>query len=171
MVWARTKLVIYDDLFEPHEEIFINYSGPHPERLYSKMQELMPLIFNVPRSHIQEIAFTWETPNENEIKFNVWWRVIKQMDVYSHIRADIKMKGFSKDGRGPVTVSIDAALVTEYPQDTLLQQSIFYEMARRFWHTVFYHKKRMEYIQIGRRIVRKLEEEVKKYMEELREHG
>ena len=171
MVWARTKLIIYDDIFEPHEEIFINYSGPHPEKLYPRIQELIPPIFNIPPSHIQEISFTWEMPSETHIKFNVWWRIIKQMDVHSHIRVDLKLKGFSKNGRGPATISIDASLITEYPQDTLIQQSIFYEMGRRFWHALFYHKKRMEYIQIGKRIIRKFEEEIKKYLEELNANG
>jgi len=171
MVWARNKLVIYDDIFEPHEEIFINYSGPHPERLYPYLQEIIPPIFNIPKSNVQEISFTWETPSDDETKFNIWWRIIKQMDIHSHIRVDLKLKGFAKKGKGPATISIDAALITEYPQDTLLQQSIFYEMGRRFWHAVVYHKKRMEYIEMGRRIIRKFEEEIKKFLEELREHG
>ena len=41
MVWARTKLLIWDYIFEPVKDLRVSYSGPHPEALYKKVKELM----------------------------------------------------------------------------------------------------------------------------------
>lgn len=171
MVWARTKLVIFDDLFDRPEEQYFNYSGPHPTKFYHKVQDLLFTIFKIPKSNLQEIEYTWETPKPGTTRCKCWWRMVKQMDIYTYIRVDLILDGSEVDGKGPMRITIKPAIITEYPQDTLVQQSIFYELFRRFWHTVFYHKKRMEYLQVGRELVTKYEEAVKAFGEELRKHA
>lgn len=167
MVWARTKLVIWEDVYEDVTDIIVRYSGPHPERFYKKVLELMEKIFALRRSDIQEIDYTWEK-TETSAKFKVWWRLIKSMDVYSYLRWDLKLEGSSAHEKGYAMVKLTPILVTEYPQDTLIQQSIFYEMLRRFWHQVFYHKKRMQYMVSARDLSTDFELAVKKFAEELR---
>ncbi len=66
MVWARTKLLIWDYVFEPVKDIRISYSGKNPERLYKKLNELLRLIFNVPEGYIQEKTYKWEKKKESE---------------------------------------------------------------------------------------------------------
>ena len=36
MVWARTRLLIWDYIFEPVKRIKINYTGPNPDKFYQK---------------------------------------------------------------------------------------------------------------------------------------
>jgi hypothetical protein len=60
-------------------------------------------------------------------------------------------------------------LRTEYPQDTLWQKTIFYEMMRVFWHRGFYHNKRREYIIEGRRLLAMLQDQIEEYFRDLRE--
>jgi len=167
VVWARTKMVIFDDIWEDITDMFIKYSGPSPERYYKKLLESMETVFSIPKSDIQEIDYTWEKTN-GELRFAVWWRLIKAMDIYSYIRVDVKLDGQSREGSGYASITIKPALITEYPQDTLIQQSIFYEMARLFWHQVFYHKKRMEFMKLGRELVDNFNKELKRFGEELR---
>lgn len=167
MVWARTKLIIMDNLYDPVEDIYIRYSGPTPEKFYKKLLEFMETVFRVPKANIHEIDYTWEK-SDGAAKFKVWWRITKDLDIYTYLRYDVKLSGQTEEGHGWVLVELKPQLVTEYPQDTLIQQSIFYEMFRRFWHQVFYHKKRMDYIQMGRDMSAGFEAAVKRYAEELR---
>jgi len=168
MVWARTKLLIWDYIFEPVKEIEINYSGKNPDKFYKKIKDLMRSVFNVPDSYIQEKAYTWEKKEDKE-RFNVSWEVNKILDVYSYLNSEISLKGSVAGGEGKTAIKIKPRLITEYPQDTIWQQSIFYEMMRRFWHRMFYHHKRMEYLDISKQIIVTFETEVKNFAEHLRE--
>src|SRR3989338_6269538 len=167
MVWARTKLLLWDYVFEPVKDIRISYKGPHPERFYKKLNELIRTIFNVPDAYIQETSYTWEKGKDTE-RFEVNWEVKKLLDTFSYITIEIDLKGFSVNGEGKAAIRLKPRLITEYPQDSLWQQSIVYEMLRRTWHRMYYHHKRMEYLYLGRELIINFERSVKQYMEELR---
>jgi hypothetical protein len=168
MVWARTKLLIWDYIFEPVKDIKLEYKGPFPEKFYKKLNELIRTIFNVPDAYVQEKNYSWEKTKDSE-KFEVEWEVTKVLDVYSYITVELSMKGFTMNGEGKVTIKIKPRLITEYPQDTVFQQSIFYEMARRMWHQFFYHHKRMEYLNHGKELITSFESALKHFGETLRE--
>lgn len=170
MVWARTKLLIWDYIFEPVKDIRISYTGPHPEKLYQKLKELIRGVINVPDAYIQEKNYNWEKLKESE-RFEVEWEINKILDAFSYITIEITLRGFAAGGEGKADLRIRPRLITEYPQDTIWQQSIVYEMLRRFWHQRFYHHKRMEFLNLGKEILVSLEAAVKKYTEELRAQG
>lgn len=167
MVWARTKLLIWEYIFEPVKEIRIAYAGPKPEKLYGKLKELVKLVFNVPDAYVQEKTYSWERGKESE-KFEVEWEINKILDTYSYISVDLSVRGFSAAGEGKAEIVIKPRLITEYPQDTIWQQSIVYEMLRRFWDSRFYHHRRMEYVNMGKEMIVTFETELKKYFEVLR---
>jgi hypothetical protein len=168
MVWARTKLLIWDYIFEPIKDIKISYIGPHPELFYKKINELIRTVFNVPDAYVQEKTYTWERGKESE-KFEVDWEVNKILDMYSYIVAEISIKGFSAAGEGKAVIRIKPRLITEYPQDTVWQQNIVYEVFRRIWHQMYYHNRRMEYLNMGKEIITSFESSVKHFGEALRE--
>lgn len=169
MVWARTKLTILDNVFEPQKDIFVNYAGKHPERLYNKIRAMLINILNVPEGKIQELYYTWEKHGDTD-KFKVRWRAIKDYDIYSYLRFDVILNGSSKNGEGHASMSLKPRFVTEYPQDTVIQQSIFYEMARRAWHDWFYNRKRERWFQEARNLAVEFEVKLKQFLEELN-HG
>ena len=168
MVWARTKLLIWDYIFEPAKEIKIFYTGPNPERLYKKMNELIRTVFNVPEAYVQEKQYDWEKTKETQ-RFSISWEVNKVLDLFSYVTVEIDMTGFSTEGEGRVSIRLKPRLITEYPQDTIWQQSIVYEMLRRFWHRAFYHHKRMEYLNFGKELITRFESAIKHFGENLRE--
>src|SRR3989304_6268598 len=127
MVWARTKLLIWDYIFEPIKDIRISYTGPHTELFYRKINELIRTVFNVPDAYVQEKTYSWEKGEESE-KFEVDWEVNKILDVYSYIVTEISLKGFSANGEGKVVIRIKPRLITEYLQATAWQQHIDYEV-------------------------------------------
>jgi hypothetical protein len=168
MVWARTKLLIWDYVFEPVKDIRLDYKGPFPEKFYKKLNELIRTIFNVPDAYVQEKNYSWEKTKDSE-RFEVEWEVTKVLDVYSYITVELSMKGFTMNGEGKVSIKIKPRLITEYPQDTVFQQSIFYEMMRRMWHQFFYHHKRMEYLNYAKELITSFESSIKHFGETLRE--
>ncbi len=170
MVWARTKLLIWDYIFEPVKDIRISYTGPHPEKMYQKMKELIRSVINVPDAYIQEKNYNWEKLKESE-RFEIEWEINKILDAFSYITVEITLRGFAAGGEGKADIRIRPRLITEYPQDTIWQQSIVYEMVRRFWHQRFYHHKRMEFLNLGKELLVSLEAAVKKYMDELKAQG
>ena len=69
MVWARTRLLIWDYVFEPVKTIVINYEGKNPEKIYKKLHELIRTCFNVPEGYIQEKSYSWEKKKDVEKSF------------------------------------------------------------------------------------------------------
>ncbi len=167
MVWARTKLLIWDYVFEPAKDIKIFYTGQHPERLYKKMNELIRTVFNVPEAYVQEKQYDWEKTKDRE-RFTVAWEINKVLDLFTYITVEIDITGFVVEGEGRVSVRLRPRLITEYPQDTIWQQSIVYEMLRRFWHRAFYHHKRMEFLSYSKELLVNFETSIKSYIETLK---
>ena len=64
--------------------------------------------------------------------------------------------------------AIKPRLITEYPQDTIWQQSIIYEIFRRFWHKFFYHRKRMEYLDLAKELIVNFETGIKSFIDGLK---
>lgn len=151
MVLARTKLMIHDDLLRPSPVMTINYSGKDPDKLYKEIPKLIHTFFRVPAQSVQEKKFEWHK-GEKE-RFSVTWEVDKDLDRFSHLWVEIKLKGNVSKSEGEANVSAEGAVRTEYPQDTMWEKSLFYEMLRMFWHSTFYHEKRSEYVRDGRRMM------------------
>ncbi|MBI4895455.1 MAG: hypothetical protein HY831_03095 [Candidatus Aenigmarchaeota archaeon] len=168
MVWARTKLLIWDYVFEPVKEISIAYEGRHPEKLYKKLHELIRLVFNVPEGYIQEKDYRWEKKKDTD-QFEIGWEITKIFDTYTYVVVELDFSGFVvAEGDGKAKIRLRPRIITEYPQDTIWQQSMIYEMLRRFWHKSYYHRKRMEYLYISKELVIEFERKIKEYMEEIR---
>jgi len=164
MVWARTKLMIWDYIFEPVVDIRISYTGKTPQKFYKKINELIRTVLNVPDAYVQEKSYNWEKTKDGE-KFEIAWEVAKVLDVFSYIVLEIDLRGFSAGDEGKATIRIRPRLITEYPQDTIWQQNLIYEMLRRAWHRFFYHRKRMEYLNFGKELVTSFESSVKRFGE------
>jgi hypothetical protein len=168
MVWARTRLLIWDYVFEPVKQLKIDYTGKRPDAFYKALHELMRLIFNVPEGYIQEKTYKWEKLREAE-HFNVEWELTKIFDTFSYLTVEIGLRGFvTTEGEGRATIVLKPRLITEYPQDTIWQQSIAYEMLRRFWHKVYYHRKRMNFLYISKELLVDFERKIKEFGEQLR---
>jgi hypothetical protein len=167
MVWARTRLLIWDYVFEPVKEIRISFTGKNPDKFYKKLHELFRLVFNVPEGYIQEKDYKWEKSRGVE-RFDVSWEITRIFDVFSYLAIEVDMRGFSTEGEGRVNIAIKPRLITEYPQDTIWQQSIFYEMMRRMWHRLFYHGRRMQFLDYSKEMVMNFERQVKDFTEELK---
>jgi len=166
MVWASTKLTIWDYIYRDVKTMNFSYKGKNPELLYKKVKELLQDVFGIVPGGFQEKSYSINK-TDNGLEFEAEWEAIRQLDDFSYLKVDITIRGFSSGGIGKVSISYRPVLMTEYPQDTFWQQSIFYEILRRMWHTLFYRKKRNEYYELGRELSEKFESELKEYMQKI----
>jgi hypothetical protein len=145
MVFARAKLTLEDNCFEEEPgTMTIRYVGPNPHKMYKKLHETIKAVFRVTDADLQETDFSWGKTSTGE-KFKVEWWMHKDMDLFSYLYVRFRLDGEGNDKQGHAKLEIRGLLRSEYPQDTVWQRSLFYEMIRTFWHRVFYHKKREEY--------------------------
>lgn len=164
-IFARTKMILQDNCWDPQPVLNWEYRGPNPQLAYSKIREMFRTIFSVSEpERVQEKDFIWDRKGKRE-DFAVSWEVSKDFDRFSYAFFRINMKGYAEETgngkEGTLTVELDAFLRTEYPQDTIWERSIFYEMARVFWHKVLYQEKRLEYMDVCRSIMARFFNELK----------
>jgi hypothetical protein len=157
-IFARTKLVIHEDCLEVPGSPFVGkkfltleYTGPNPQAAYYQAKKILSQVTKIPEGEIIERDFSWERSGEEE-SFSVNFDVIKDLDRFSFLQITLSIKGKAKSSKevgkeGKVTINIDGYLRTEYPQDTLWQRSLFYEIFRAFYHKFIYEETRMKYKQ------------------------
>ncbi len=168
MVFARAKLVLEENCFEEEPGgVEMRFVGPQVKNLYSKMYEIMKSIFRVPDSDIQETEYSWGKGEKTE-KFKVRWWLHKDMDLFSYFYVRFDLSGHTDEKGGTATVAVRGLLRSEYPQDTVWQRSLFYEMLRTFWHRIFYHKKREEYAEECRHSMVYFQKRIRGLFEELK---
>ena len=94
----------------------------------------------------------------------------KDIDRFSYYMVELELEGSESKGVGSAKLSLkDGILRTEYPQDTVWERSLLYELLRIVWSKMFYWGKRERYIRDGRRMIAEFIEEVKKVMHEQKE--
>ncbi len=169
MPFARTKLVMEDNCFEEEPGwVEMRFVGPNLTKLYKRTYELMRSIFNVPEAQIQETEYNWGKEKDKD-KFSVTWWLHKDMDIFTYLYIRFRLKGEGNAKEGKARLEIRGLLRSEYPQDTVWQRSLVYEMLRTFWHRVFYRKKREEYGEECRNSIILMQKEVKEFFEKLKE--
>jgi hypothetical protein len=166
--FVRTKLVLEDNCFEEEPgNVEMKLIGPGVTKLYSKMYELIRSVFGIPDADIQETTSSWGKGKEGAEKFKVRWWAHKDMDMFSYlyIRIDLAGEGNSE---GVAKITVRPLLRSEYPQDTVWQRSLFYEMLRTFWHRVFYYRKREQYAEQCRHMTNMLMTKIKEFFDSLK---
>jgi len=168
MVIARSKLMVQDDLQRPRPAFRITYTGPEPSRLYKEVPGLLAAAFRVHTGQVQEKKVSW-TKGETE-KFSALWEVDKDLDGRSYYFIELEISGSESKGYGTATLMLkDGVLRTEYPQDTMWERSLLYEMLRMVWHNLFYERKREQWIREGRHMLATFVDGVKRLTHEWKE--
>jgi len=145
MVFARSKLTLEDNCFiEEPGGVSMRFVGPNVTKIYNKMYDTMKAVFRVSDADIQETDYSWGKTDTGD-KFKVRWWLHKDMDLFTYLYIRFDLAGEGTTELGNAKIAVRGLIRSEYPQDTLWQRSLFYEMMRTFWHRVFYHRKREEY--------------------------
>ncbi|MFH0929327.1 MAG: hypothetical protein V1818_03155 [Candidatus Aenigmatarchaeota archaeon] len=148
MVWARTKLMIHDDLLRPVPKMTMQFDGVDSRKFYKEIYNLLIANFRVHEHSIQEKEFHWSKGNPE--KFKIKWELQKDLDKFSYYWVEVSLEGEASKTTGSAKIVVEGALRTEYPQDTAWQKSLLYEFMRMLWHSSFYSSKRDEFMRNGR---------------------
>ncbi|NOX71413.1 MAG: hypothetical protein GXO64_01815 [Candidatus Micrarchaeota archaeon] len=168
--FARTKMTFQDDCFPDKPEVpSIKLVGPNTPKLYQMIYDTMKNVFHVLDHEIEEENFSWGKMGDKE-KFTVRWYVHKDKDYFSFFYLRVDLSGSGNENTGQATIKIKPVLRTSFPQDTLWQRSLLYEIIRTFWHRAFYHKKRVGYLIDCRNITTAFIKEVVKKFREMNEN-
>jgi hypothetical protein len=168
-IFVRTKLQIHDDCLEPGLiRLILNYNGPNPQNIYKKVKELFVSIWKAEPSEIQEKNFSWDRSAGTE-KFSMDFEVVKDKDRYTYMLIEVSLSGEAKPSKefgkeGTARIQISGAIKTEYPQDSMWQRSIFYEMFRIFYHKVIYEDTRKKFLEECTSSLTTLQEELKSFL-------
>lgn len=167
MVFARSKLTMEDNCFEEEPgQVEMKFVGPHLTKIYQKTYQTMKAVFRCSDADIQETEYSWGKSEKGD-KFNVTWWMHKDMDIFTYFYIRFQLSGEGSDKMGSAKIAVRGLLRTEYPQDTVWQRSLFYEMLRTFWHRVFYHRKREEYAEDCRHSTILFEKRMKEFFHEI----
>ena len=166
--FARTKMVLQEDCYQDKpERPLMKYVGPNVIKLYYKSYELLKAIFQCSDADIEEERFNWGK-GEKE-KFKVRWFVHKDIDAYTYLYIRVDVSGSGDEKNGSAKIQLKPVMRTEYPQDTIWQRSLFYEMMRMFWHRAFYHEKRERIGEECRTLVIQFQRQMNEFFKQLRE--
>jgi len=155
-IFARTKLIIHEDClevpgtpFQGKKFLTLEYSGPNPQVAYYQAKKILSQVTRLPEGEIIERDFSWKKEGEEE-SFSTTFDAIKDLDRFSFLQITVSIRGKVKPSKefgkeGSVSINIDGVLRTEYPQDTIWQRSLLYELFRAFYHRFIYENVRKKY--------------------------
>ncbi len=166
-IFARTKMTIEEDCMLPSPKIRLSYSGPNPQKVYPKIMELLTTKFRFKNENIQEKDFKWDRSSVPE-KFSASFEAFKDYDKFTHIFLSVDVSGSVKPSKefgkeGETTVVIDGVIRTDYPQDTVWEKSLPYEILRVFWHKVFYQDQRYKFREMCRDEMLAMQKDLKEF--------
>lgn len=166
--FARTKLVMFDNCFEEKPgEIYLRYVGPNPGKLYHSIYNLIKSIWRCSDGDIQEESYNWGKKGDG-VKFKIRWYMHRDLDKFTYYWIRFDLTGEGDDKNGKAFLKFKPVLMTEYPQDTVWQRSLFYEMIRTIYHKIFYSKIRRSYIEDCRDLTALFTKKSKEFFDALR---
>ena len=166
-IFARTKLLIHDYCLYPVPYATFNYSGPNPQKAYDAIKKLLVTVFQVDEREIQEREFKWDRSGEEET-FHIQWEIVKDLDTFTFEYDTISLDGKAKPSKefgkeGTMRIRVEGRIRTEYPQETIWQRSLIYEMFRVFYHRVIYDSTRKRYLEQCRVKLGQFNEELRSF--------
>lgn len=167
-IFARQKLTIEEDCLLPSPKIWLTYTGPNPQKGYAKIVELLKTNLKVKPENIQERDFKWDRASVPE-KFSGAIEAFRDFDKFSYMLMWVDFSGDARPSKefgkeGTLKVSLDAVIRTDYPQDTVWEKSLIYEIFRSFWHKVFYQERRYIYREECRKLLITFQNELKAFL-------
>lgn len=154
--------IIEDDVLAPKGAEVVEYYGPNPFSIYTKIGGLLQTIFHARGLNVFEDQFRWDITTDPR-PFFIQMHLNKKLDNFTRLYIFIKLYGAqpsdeTKSGR--LLLEIAGKIRTEYPSDTIWQK-IFVFPFLWIYHHIFYNKIRRSYLQIAKRGIETLENELR----------
>ncbi|MBI2084503.1 MAG: hypothetical protein HYT70_02730 [Candidatus Aenigmarchaeota archaeon] len=166
-VFARARILIHDYCLIPRPVATLEYTGPNPQRTYEYIRKIFTTLFGITEKEIQEREFRWDRVAGGE-SFHVRFETIKDLDTFTFQDITVIIDGTAHPSKefgkeGSVKISFEGKIRTEYPQDTVWQRSLLYEMFRTMYHKLIYQGIRKKYVEECRGLLLQFGDELKQF--------
>ena len=150
---AKGRFQIIDDLNVPKEVKSINYFGPDPFRIYSRIPPLLQIIFQVRGTHINEEDFRWDLFKDSDtMNFYFRIRLERALDRFTTPVLQVRVFGHQpKDPASPngrMLIEVLGTMRTTYPVDNDPISRAFFVPFLWLYHYALYNNVRRKYLQM-----------------------
>lgn len=148
---------ITTDILAPSDKKIIEYTGFHPSRIIKMMPDIIKDTLKVEGGSVFEDKIKWDVSGD-PVSFYGDWRGKYAFDGHSSANFKINVQGSqgAKDRIGKVKITIKGAVETKLPFTTPFHRSAVW-----FYAYFFYNKQRREYIDMGKVLVNRIEDEIR----------
>lgn len=149
--------MIKTDILAPSDSRIIEYTGFHPSRLIRMLPDIIKDALRVEGGDVFEDRIKWDV-SADPISFYGDWRGKYAFDGRSSAVFKLNIQGSqsAKDKVGKVKIVIKGAIETKFPLTTFLHR-IFVPI----YMYVFYNKQRREYLETGKVLIDRIEDEIR----------
>ena len=148
---------ITTDILAPSDKKTIEYTGFHPSKIIKMMPDIIKDTLKVEGGGVFEDKIKWDVSGD-PVSFYGDWRGKYAFDGRSFAVFKINVQGSqgAKDKVGKVKITIKGSVETKFPFTTS-----FHKSAVWFYTYFFYNKQRREYIDMGKILISRIEDEIR----------
>lgn len=148
---------IKTDFLAPVDKKTIEFNGFHPSKIIKMIPDLLKDTIRVEGGDVFEDKIKWDV-SADPISFYGEWRAKYEFDMRSTASFKIVLMGSqnAKDKIGKIKVMIKGTLETKFPYTTFLHRSILW-----IYLYFFYNNQRRKYIDIGKILIDRIEDELR----------
>lgn len=158
---------IKTDILAPADKRNIEYTGFHPTRLIKAMPDILKDSLKVEGADVFDPVLKWDVSGD-PVSFYGEWLAKSSFDKYSNAEFKIIMQGTqgAKDKMGKIKIAIKGAVKTEFPFTTFVHKSIML-----IYNYAFYNKQRRGYIEAGKIMIDRVEDEIRSMLSLIKRGG
>lgn len=158
---------IKTDILVPADKLNIEYTGFHPTRLIRALPDILKESLKVEGADVFDPVLKWDVSGDT-VSFYGEWLAKYSFDKYSNAEFKIVMQGTqsAKDKNGKIKIAIKGSVKTEFPSTTFLHRSI-----KLIYNHVFYNTQRRGYIEAGKIMIDRIEDEIRSMLNLIKKGG
>jgi len=148
---------IKTDIYAPSDKKVIEYTGYHPAKIIKGMSELLKDVLKVGGGDVFEVVLKWDVSGDPTSFYAEW---LAKSDFDGRSRAEFKIvaqgKQGAKDRMGNIKIALKGTVKTDFPNVTFIHKSIV-----QIYMYAFYNKQRRGYIEAGKILADRIEDEIR----------
>lgn len=148
---------IKTEFLAPAEKKTIEFNGFHPSKIIKMMPDLLKDTLRLEGGDVFEDKIKWDISSD-PVSFYGEWRAKYEFDMRSKAKFKIVLMGSqnAKDKIGKIKIMIKGDLETTFPYTTFLHRSVLW-----VYLYFFYNKQRRGYIDAGKILIERIEDEIR----------
>lgn len=143
---------------------------PNPHHIYREIKDVLIMRCRLKDDHINEKRYIHEKGQKEE-KIHAFIEAWRQMDKFTRVALEVTVEMVLRPVHkedieyiGDINLKIEGFVRTEYPQRTAMQKSILWDAFRTFYEKVLYGDIRENMMDLCRKYVKILDNELRAYL-------